>query len=603
MSATIKNILSPFATLRYLGKKPHTVRYPKESKPTAERYRGFHYNDIETCIGCGNCANICQNAAIDMVKVEGIEPKVGDSGLRPRIDYGRCCWCGLCVDVCPTGSLALTQEYTHVSDDPEDFLILPGFEHPEYKEKRSYVSEEGYNLLDWTRVPMRELEPAERVKSFAEVVLGYMEDEARTEASRCAGCGICVSACPDHMHIPEYIRAIAEADDLQSLQVIYDNNPLGEMCGKVCTRRCEGVCVIGHRGEPVAIRWLKRFATEQFGDFSEVLHPEIRPKNGLKVGIIGGGPAGLTAGYYLVLKGYDVDIYEALPKAGGMTMAGIPKYRFPEDSLDKQLRYMEEVGVKIITNTRVGQDIAFEKILTTYDAVFMGVGFHKPYLLGIPGEDLPGSIQAVTFLREINFGKKIDVGKRVVVIGGGDVAIDAARVSRRLGAEVTLLYRRRMQDMPADEEEITGALEEGVILVTQGIPLEVMAGENGHVKAIKYGMAEMVPDPKGGRPRPKLIEGDERILEVDTVIAAIGQQADYSFIPDAYMEKLVIERGRLKVDEAQQTTLPGLFAGGDTVNRTADAISAIADGYRAAEGIDKYLSPKLAKKRIESAAG
>ncbi len=172
MSATIKNILSPFATLRYLGKKPHTVRYPKESKPTAERYRGFHYNDIETCIGCGNCANICQNAAIDMVKVEGIEPKVGDSGLRPRIDYGRCCWCGLCVDVCPTGSLALTQEYTHVSDDPEDFLILPGFEHPEYKEKRSYVSEEGYNLLDWTRVPMRELDPAERVKSFAEVVLG-----------------------------------------------------------------------------------------------------------------------------------------------------------------------------------------------------------------------------------------------------------------------------------------------------------------------------------------------------------------------------------------------------------------------------------------------
>ena len=599
----MRDVLSPFTAWKNLFRDPVTIVDPLNDRPGAARYRGFHQNDMEKCIGCGACETICQNGAIDMLPAEGVETQTGDSGLRPRIDYGRCCWCGLCVDVCPTGSLALTQEYTHVSDDPEDFLILPGFEHPEYKEKLSYVSEEGYNLLDWTRVPMRELDPEERVQSFAEVVLGYMEEEARTEASRCAGCGICVSACPDHMHIPEYIRAIAEADDLESLRMIYDNNPLGEMCGKVCTRRCEGVCVIGHRGEPVAIRWLKRFATEQFDDFGKVLHPEIRPKNGLKVGIIGGGPAGLTAGYYLVLKGYEVDIYEALPKAGGMTMAGIPKYRFPEDSLDKQLRYMEEVGVKIITNTRVGKDISFEKILSSYDAVFMGVGFHKPYLLGIPGENLPGSIQAVTFLREINFGQKVDVGKRVVVIGGGDVAIDAARVSRRLGAEVTILYRRRMQDMPADEEEITGALEEGVILVTQGIPLEVIAGEDGRVKAIKYGMAEMVPDPKGGRPRPRLIEGDERILEVDTVIAAIGQQADYSFIPEEYMEKLVVERGRLKVDASQQTTLPGLFAGGDTVNRTADAISAIADGYRAADGIDKYLAPKLAKKKIDRAVG
>ena len=593
MAPNIKNVLQPFSALKHLGQKPHTVRYPKQSKPTAPRYRGFHYNDLEKCVGCGNCAAICQNAAIDMIRVEGIEAGVGNSGLRPRIDYGRCCWCGLCVDVCPTGSLALTTEYTYVSDDPESFLLVPGLEHPEFGEKLSFTSEEGYNLLDFHRVPMRELDPKERVKSFAEVVLGYMEEEARKEASRCAGCGICVSACPDHMHIPEYIHAIAQADDLQSLKVIYDNNPLGEMCGKVCTRRCEGVCVLTHRGEPVAIRWLKRFATERFDDFSKVLNPEIRPKNGLKVGIVGAGPAGLTAGYYLVLRGYDVDIFEALPKAGGMTMAGIPKYRFPEDSLDKQIRYMEDVGVRIHTNTRVGRDVAFEDLMKNFDAVFMAVGFHKPYMLRIKGEELPGSIQAVTFLREVNFGKKVDVGKRVVVIGGGDVAIDAARVSVRLGAHATILYRRRMQDMPADPEEIEGALEEGVEIKTQGIPLEILAGPDGRVAAIKYGMAVMVPDPKGGRPRPKLIEGDEHILEVDTVIAAIGQEADYSFIPQEYLDRLAIERGRIVVNEWQATSIPGLFAGGDTTNRRADAISAIADGYRAAEGIDRYLQEKV----------
>jgi len=192
------------------------------------------------------------------------------------------------------------------------------------------------------------------------------------------------------------------------------------------------------------------------------------------VGIIGGGPAGLSAGYYLALRGFDVTIYEALPKMGGMTYAGIPKYRFPEDSLDKQIGYMEKVGVKMVNNTRVGKDISFEKIREENDAIFIGIGFHIPYTLGLTGEDLENSIQAVDFLRDVNLGKSVDVGKKVVVIGGGNVAIDAARVSRRLGAEVTILYRRRVQDMPADWEEIEGAEDEGVHIVPQGIPLEII---------------------------------------------------------------------------------------------------------------------------------
>jgi len=585
---SIKGTLLPFSALKYIGKKPHTVRYPYEKKKTAERYRGFHYNDIEECIGCGTCAAICQNEAIDMIRIDGIEPKKGDSGLRPRVDNGRCCWCALCVEMCPTGSLSLTDQYLHTSSDPESYLLTPGVDHPEFAEHLSFVKDDQVRLLDLARVPMKELDPTERVKSFAEVVVGYMQEEARQEATRCIDCGICVTACPDHMHIPEYIGAIADADDELALKYIYDNNPMPEMCGKVCTRQCETVCAIGHLGEPIAIRWLKRYATEQFPDPAAVLNPTIAPPNGKKVGIVGAGPAGLSAGYYLALRGFDVTIYEALPKAGGMTFAGIPKYRFPMDSLDKQIGYMEKIGVKIKYNMRVGKDITFDEIRKNNDATFIGIGFHVPYKLGISGEDLQNSIQAIEFLRTINLGGDVYVGKKAVVIGGGNVAIDAARVARRLGAEVTILYRRRVQDMPADWEEIEAAEDEGVEIIPQGIPLEII-GEDGKVKAVKYGLAEMVPDPKGGRPRPKLIEGDEHIMETDTIIGAIGQEADYSFLPEDLKEELKIERGRVVVNEFKQTSIPDVFAGGDNVNRTMDAISAIADGVKAVEGITHYL--------------
>ena len=584
----IKGTLLPFSALKYLGKKPHTVRYPVETKKIADRYRGLHYNDIDECIGCGTCSTICQNDAIDMIKIDGIEGKKGDSGLRPRVDNGRCCWCALCIEMCPTGSLSLTDKFILTSSNPDDYLLVPGVDNPEAKENISFVKDDDIALLNFNRVPMRELEGSERIKSFAEVVLGYVQEEARQEAMRCVDCALCVTACPAHMHIPEYIAAIADADDKLALKYIYDNNPLPEMCGKVCTRQCETVCAMAHKGDAIAIRWLKRYATEQFPDPAIVLDPIIAEPNGKTVGIVGGGPAGLSAGYYLALRGFDVTIYEALPKMGGMTFAGIPKYRFPMDSLDKQIDYMKNIGVKMINNIRVGKDISFAEIKDKYDAIFMGIGFHVPYTIGLDGEDLKGSIQAIDFLREINIGNSVDVGKKVAVIGGGNVAIDAARVARRLGAEVTILYRRRVQDMPADWEEIEGAEDEGVNIVTQGIPLEII-GEKDKVKSIKYGMAEMVPDPKGGRPRPKLIEGDEHILELDTIIGAIGQEADYSFLTEEDMKELEIERGRVVVNEFKQTSMKNVFAGGDNVNRTMDAISAIADGVKAVEGIETYL--------------
>ena len=592
----IKGIVNPLTALGQFGKKPHTIRFPEVQVEAAPRYRGLHFNHLDECIGCGNCSTICMNEAIDMIQIDGYEAKKGDSGLRPRVDNGRCCWCALCVEVCPTGSLNLTKDYIFVSDNADDFLWIPGVSNPDGHERISFVSHKENSLTEYERVPMRELEGMERVKSFAEVVLGYREDEARAEARRCISCGICTDTCPEHMHIPEYINAIAAGKDEDAVRIIYDNNPLPEMCGKVCTRRCEDVCAVAKRGEPIAIRWLKRYATETVENsdmMKEIVNPVIEESNGYKVGIVGAGPAGLTAGYYLALRGFDVTIYEASNKAGGMTMWGIPKYRFPMDSLDKQIEYMEKVGVKINYNTAVGKDIQFDEIYNTYDAVFLGVGYQNAWTLGIDGEDLPGVIAAIDYLKTINGGKTYDVGDKVVVIGGGNVAIDGARVSARHGADVTILYRRRVQDMPADWEEIEGAEDEGIKIVPQGIPVKFIPGNDGKVKYVRYLKAEMKSDEKGGRPRPVPIEGSETDIEVTTVIGAIGQEADYSFIPESFKDKVQFNRGRIVVtNEYNQTHDPKIYAGGDTVNRTADAISAIADGYKAMKGIVKQLLNK-----------
>lgn len=591
----IKGLLSPFTALDRLGKKPHTLNFPEVAIEGSDRYRGLHHNDLNACIGCGNCSTICMNEAIDMIQLDNIEGKGGDSGLRPRVDNGRCCWCALCVEVCPTGSLNLTKDYIFVTPDANDFLWTPGVNNPEGKNRISFHSDKDTSLTQYNRVPMRELEGKERIKSFAEVVLGYNEAEARAEASRCISCGLCSEVCPEHMHIPEYINAIAQGKDEDAVRIIYDNNPLPEMCGKVCTRRCEDVCAVAVRGEAIAIRWLKRYATETVKNadlMREIVNPTIAEANGKTVGVIGAGPSGLTAAYYLALKGFDVTVFEAKAKAGGMTFYGIPKYRFPEESLDKQIDYMTSIGVKIEYNTRIGVDKSFDEVYNNFDAVFIGIGFEKPWTLGMNGEDLEGSLQAVTYLEAINSGKTLDVGNKVAVIGGGNVAIDAARVARRYGAEVTIVYRRRVQDMPADWEEIEGAEDEGVHILPQGIPMQIIGDENGKVKYLEYALAEMVADDKGGRPRPVQIEGSETKMEVTAVIGAIGQEADYSFLSKEWQEKIGINRGRIVTNDNQQTNDSKIFAGGDAVNRTADAISAIADGYKAVKGIEGFLFDK-----------
>ncbi len=591
----LKGILTPLTALKQMGKEPHTINFPDEQKNISKIYRGFHHNDLDLCIGCGNCETICMNDAIDMISLAEIAGEPGDSGLRPRIDYGRCCYCALCVDVCPSGSLNMTSEFMKVTPDPYDFLMTPGKDNPEAVDKLSFTADMDTSLNLFDRVPMRELDPEERVKSFAEVFLGYNEEEARIEANRCISCGLCTENCPVHMHIPEYINAIANADDEAAIKIIYDNNDLPEMCGKVCTRRCEDVCALQVRGEAVAIRWLKGYATtraENAEMIAEIVKPEVREPNQYKVGIIGAGPAGLTAGYYLALKGYDITIYEAQKDPGGMIMYGIPKYRLPYDSIQKQVDYMKKMGVKIHFNTKVGKDISFNEIYDNSDAVFMGIGLQDAWSLGIQDEDAEGVWSAVEFLGKANAGETPDIGKRVVVVGGGDVSIDCSRVSKRFGADVFQSYRRRIQDMPADPEEIEGAEQEHIHIMPQTIPTRVIKDEKGHVKGMEYLKAEMVSE-GGGRPRPVAIEGSETIIECDAIIAAIGQKANYELLPKEIADKLEMVKDKIKVNEDRLTSIPKLFAGGDAVKfGNSDAISAIADGYAATKAIDKMLMGK-----------
>ena len=269
----LKDILSPFYVWKRAFSKPFTTKKPLSERPGSERYRGFHKNDMDQCIGCGSCETICQNAAIDMVPVEGIETTYSDSGLRPRIDYGRCCWCALCVDICTTSSLSMSNEYIWIDSDPEVFRFVPGRENKTWdKLEAGYKRVEGYDLLHRERIEMPMIAPQESVKSFLEMVKGYAVEEAQKEAMRCVECGLCIATCPAHMNIPGYIKAVRNGDLQQGLELLYETNPLPATCGRICTHRCEDVCAMGVQGEPIAIRWLKRFLIDQ------VELPELKQK-------------------------------------------------------------------------------------------------------------------------------------------------------------------------------------------------------------------------------------------------------------------------------------------------------------------------------------
>jgi len=378
---TKKSFFAPIKAWKYLFKKPVTV--PLEDifdnpRKAHDNYRGFHVNDWEKCIGCGTCSEICPTKAINMVERDELPDAEGSKPERPAIDYGRCCFCGLCVDICTTGSLNLTKEYLHNSPDPEDFYYMPDEQGIHgVKHELGYVKTEDSDLLDLERKIMTHVSSEDRLDSFVEIIKGYSKEQAIAEASRCVECGICTKTCPANMNIPEYIRAIWEDDFEEALEQVYKTNPLPSVCGRICTHKCEFSCALSNRGEAVAIRWLKRYIVDNSPDevYEKAVLSNVTKEVDGSIAIIGSGPAGLSAAYYLVTLGYKVDVYEAMPLAGGVMRYGIPKYRLPDTSIDKDISFIEKLGVKIYTNTEVGKDITLTELKEKYDAVFSGTGF------------------------------------------------------------------------------------------------------------------------------------------------------------------------------------------------------------------------------------
>jgi NADH-quinone oxidoreductase subunit F len=396
----------------------------------------------------------------------------------------------------------------------------------------------------------------------------------------------CINACPIGQDVPGYLSLVGEGRYEEALSLIYQTNPLPGVCGRVCTHPCMDVCVRGQTDEPLNISKIKRFVTDMAREKGFTVKIEKGEAKEEKVAVIGGGPGGLAAAYSLALMGYQPTIFEELPQLGGMLRYGIPAYRLPRDILDQEINFILGVGVDVKTNTRVGRDVSLEQIEKDYDAVFVAVGAHKSLSARIPGEDLPGVRGGAEFLREVELGTAPDPGKRVAVLGGGNVAIDVARTCRRLGAEVTIAYRRERKDMPAYEEEIEDALAEDIELKELVAPKSI-SQVNGRL-ALELDECELKDYDRSGRRKPVPIEGCVLSQEYDTIFSAIGQAPDLDLT-----ESLDTKRDTITVDRhSLLTNLPGVFAGGDAVSGPARVVDALAHGKRAAVEIDKYLAEK-----------
>ena len=404
-------------------------------------------------------------------------------------------------------------------------------------------------------------------------------------AGDCKYVAPCQNTCPAGINVPGYVALAGKGDYEGAYRLIRRDNPFPSVCGRVCTHPCESACNRGGYDDSVAIRDVKRFVADKAYDGKFVKEP-VWPKNGKRVAIIGAGPSGLTCGYYLALTGYEVDVFESESTAGGVLLFGIPEYRLPKEVLARDIKAIEEAGVKIHLNTKVGEDVKFEDLTRDYDAVYIATGTQFCKTAGVIGEDKAGVYHGLDFLKEISHGNAPKIGKNVVVVGGGNTAIDVSRTAVRMGAEnVTIVYRRREGDMPAERREVIEALEEGVQLQTLVSPVEIVG--DGKVEKIKCSRMKIGEPDERGRLSTHAIEGSEFELEADTVIMAVSQYADFPFIDKDEVE--LTEFGKLVLDEERMNTLPGVFAGGDVSRGSATAIEAIADGKQAAININNYL--------------
>lgn len=462
--------------------------------------------------------------------------------------------------------------------------------------------------------PMPSQEPSVRAHNFDEVATGYSAETAVDEALRCLGCKNmpCVSGCPVNIHIPEFIAKVKDGDFEGAYQIIHKTSSLPAVCGRVCPQetQCEAKCIRGIKGEPVGIGRLERFVADWHNAHSDVT-PEVAPSNGHRVAVVGSGPSGLTCAGDLAKKGYKVTVFEALHTAGGVLVYGIPEFRLPKSIVRKEVDNLVAMGVDVETNVVIGKTLTVDELFEQgFEAVFIGSGAGLPNFMGIPGESYKGVYSANEFLTRSNLMRAyredpdtpIMKGGKVAVVGGGNVAMDAARTALRLGADkVYIVYRRSMEELPARREEVEHAEEEGIVFLLLNNPVEILGYENpddrrdprnGFVtgmKCIKMQLGE--PDERGRR-RPIPIEGSEFVLDVDTVVISIGTSPN-PLIKSTTAGLEVNKRGGIIVEEdTGATTKEGVYAGGDAVTGAATVISAMGAGKTAAKAIDEYLSNK-----------
>lgn len=456
------------------------------------------------------------------------------------------------------------------------------------------------------KVPVREQDPKVRATNFDEVCYGYNAEEAMEESERCLHCknAKCIQGCPVSINIPEFIAAIKKKDFKEAYNVISESSALPAVCGRVCPQesQCEGQCIRGIKGEPVSIGKLERFTADWARE--QGIRPEpAKEKNGHKVAVIGAGPSGLTCAGDLARMGYDVTIFEALHKAGGVLSYGIPEFRLPKSAVvDQEVENVKNLGVKIETNVIIGKSITVDELLTKegFEAVFIGSGAGLPMFMHIPGENANGVFSANEFLTRNNLMKAyredydtpIHCGKKVAVVGGGNVAMDAARTALRLGAEVHIIYRRSEEELPARKEEVHHAKEEGIQFDLLCNPVEIHVDENGWVKGIRCIRMELGEPDASGRRRPVPIEGSEFDMDVDTVIMSLGTSpnpliSSTTIGLDVNKRKCIIAN-----EEDGQTSKTGVFAGGDAVTGAATVILAMGAGKAAAKGIDAFIRSK-----------
>ena len=466
------------------------------------------------------------------------------------------------------------------------------------------TKEERKRRMSIPRHKMPEQDPIERGHNFQEVNNGYSLELAMEEAQRCVQCPKprCVEGCPVHVKIPQFISRIAEGKFLEAAHILHEDNALPAVCGRVCPQeeQCEKRCILGAKGEPVAIGHLERFAADYEREQGDVELPPPPPSSGKKIAIVGAGPSGLTAAGDLAKQGHDITIFEALHTAGGVLMYGIPEFRLPKAIVGMEIDYLRKLGVKIETSAVVGKTYTIDELLESgFHAVYISNGAGLPKFMRIPGENLNGVYSANEYLTRSNLMKAYDFpnydtpiarGKNVAVFGGGNVAMDAVRTALRLGAEnAYLIYRRSEVEMPARNEEIEHAKEEGIQFHLLTNPTQIFGDEQGRVKGIECLRMELGTPDSSGRRRPVPIEGSEFTLEVDTVVVAIGTGANPLIArttPDLEINKW----GYIVVDEESgATNKPGVFAGGDIVRGAATVILAMGDGRVAAQAIHNYV--------------